>query len=460
MKYDVFISYSRKDKEIADSLCRLFDKAGVKYWIDRNIHGSANFLYEITQHIRNCKVVVFIASDNAAKSEFTQKEILFALKHHKKVIPYRIGKFQFTDNDELDFVFTNVQWKDTEAEVLDALRILECTSQPIANPASTHKRMLWPYMVLMVIALIFVYLYCSMQKENQTELPPSISTLDTVIVGNDIPQVVNEKSEKGTIREQVSAKNVQTNITVVPSQQHSKEASNTDASKTTPKDCETKMSEEVTQENEALEHILRVLLEQESKEKEIAAKKAQKEAEEERLALMIEDGKGRDGVYQIGDYYNQNGKKGVVFQVSEDGRHGKIISLSNTKCAWCTDEEYKKRIETGATDKNNGMSNQLKIQQIEEWHQKYPAFAWCADLGPGWYLPAIEELHNIFNQKHIVGPTLEKRGTALETKGDWWSSTERSDKPKDAYYLTIRKGYKYDMWKYISIHYVRAVTTF
>ena len=56
MKYDVFISYSREDKAVADSLCHALDKAGISYWIDRNIHGSANFLSEITQYIRRCKV--------------------------------------------------------------------------------------------------------------------------------------------------------------------------------------------------------------------------------------------------------------------------------------------------------------------------------------------------------------------------------------------------------------------
>ena len=142
MKYDVFISYSRKDKVKADSLCKAFDVAGVTYWIDRNIPGSANFLTEITSYIRNCKVVVFIASENSSKSEFTQKEILFALKHKKVIIPYRIGKFCFEDNHELDFIFSNVQWKDTELETLDALRVLGCVPTTIVENLHTERNQL------------------------------------------------------------------------------------------------------------------------------------------------------------------------------------------------------------------------------------------------------------------------------------------------------------------------------
>ena len=129
MKYDVFISYSREDKAVADSLCHALDKAGISYWIDRNIHGSANFLSEITQYIRRCKVVVFIASSHSASAEWTQKEILFANKHHKTIVPYRIGDFRFDDNDELDFVFINVQWIESEAEVIEALQKLGCEDQ-------------------------------------------------------------------------------------------------------------------------------------------------------------------------------------------------------------------------------------------------------------------------------------------------------------------------------------------
>ena len=35
--------------------------------------------------------------------------------------------------------------------------------------------------------------------------------------------------------------------------------------------------------------------------------------------------------YQVGDYYNENGMEGVVFQVSEDGTSGKIIHLTQSK---------------------------------------------------------------------------------------------------------------------------------
>lgn len=158
MQYDVFISYSRKDIAAAETLCRALDEAGVKYWIDRNMHGSVNFLSEITRYIRNAKAVLFIASDNSAKSEWTQKEILFAIKHNKKIVPYRIGDFRFEDNDELDFVFANVQWEHSVEAVVDTLQKLGLVtekrtthpSQPSQASKTTTTKSKW----LWVLALL------------------------------------------------------------------------------------------------------------------------------------------------------------------------------------------------------------------------------------------------------------------------------------------------------------------
>lgn len=154
---------------------------------------------------------------------------------------------------------------------------------------------------------------------------------------------------------------------------------------------------------------------------------------EERLAQMVKEGKGRDGVYQVGDYYNRNGKQGVVFDVSADGRHGKIVSLnqSNGGLLWCSREEYERKIETGASDERNGMNNQRKIQQFSGWREKYPAFAYCTDQGEEWYLPAIEEL-KIFTLndwvRGVVNQTLQAKDATKLFDSWYWSSTENGYK--------------------------------
>ena len=370
-KYDVFISYSRKDMAVANRLCDALDKLGVSYWIDRNIHGSANFLSEITRYIRNCRVVVFIASPNSAQSEWTQKEILFALKHKKEIIPYRIGNFHFEDNDELDFVFTNVQWIESEAAVVSALKELGCTfgstpaptsaptpaPKPVPTPKSPRNPINWRKLIkgsaigAFAVALATLFAYALFAPD--THLPA-----------------------KG--------------ITSAP--------------------------------------------------------------------------------YKVGDYYNENGKEGVVFEVSADGQHGKIVSMTQSSkiLPWSSDEVEVKRL-IGADSMTDGAYNMAKVKAVVNWHRKYPAFKWCADWGEGWYLPSIEELKKFTLDDAIydaVNRTLtSKGGEKLFNRGDlewYWSSTE-SNKQYDgkfcAWYVFMRDGDANYDGKYLD-GYVRAVSAF
>lgn len=168
--------------------------------------------------------------------------------------------------------------------------------------------------------------------------------------------------------------------------------------------------------------------------------------------------------YVIGDYYNDGKKKGVVFEITDDGKHGKIISLTelNEGLQWTSDENEQKRF-IGADDKYNGANNMAKVQQIVGWREKYPAFAWCAYWGEGWYLPAIDELMKFTlddDVRNAVNRTLATKGKQIANRGDWywcWSSTEF--KESCACGVGMSKGYTYDDSKGIT-YCVRAVSAF
>lgn len=103
--------------------------------------------------------------------------------------------------------------------------------------------------------------------------------------------------------------------------------------------------------------------------------------------------------YKVGDFYpdpNVNlddadavaAIEGVVFVVSDDGKSGKIFSLKEGKgLKWSVtgDVDY-------TEDADDGMSNFNTVRAMEPDFYSYPAFAWCASLGEGWYIPAINEL--------------------------------------------------------------------
>ena len=176
-------------------------------------------------------------------------------------------------------------------------------------------------------------------------------------------------------------------------------------------------------------------------------------------------------IYKVGDYYNENGKEGVVFEVSADGRSGKIVSMKQSAkdLQWSSDSAERKRL-IGADSKTDGAYNMAKVKAITGWRDKYPAFKWCADLGEGWYLPSIEELKTFTLNDAVhdaVNRTLMARGgTKLCDRGEWkwyWSSTEKNYKLSSgefcAWGVDMSYGYTYDLGKNDD-NYVRAVSAF
>ena len=160
-------------------------------------------------------------------------------------------------------------------------------------------------------------------------------------------------------------------------------------------------------------------------------------------------------LYNVGDYYNENGLEGVVFEVWDNGNHGKIISIDESHLAWCTSIQYNKNIETGASSETDGWTNTNKIHSNYDIH-KYPAFCWCNDKGRDWYLPTSGEMYSIYKVLRLINNTLlQNRYSAIS--GYYWSSTECS--AYTAMSIHINSGILDSDSKYYSFR-VRAVSAF
>ena len=134
--------------------------------------------------------------------------------------------------------------------------------------------------------------------------------------------------------------------------------------------------------------------------------------------------------YKVGDHYSDGVKEGIVFEVTDDGNHGKIVSLRRSdKLNWASvPEEYDRLI--GADSETDGQYNMDVVKSIPGWESKYPVFKWCADLGEGWYLPSKHELYVInFNYAFI-----KDKLTYKLNDGAYWSSTEVKKQDKEGNY--------------------------
>jgi len=99
----IFISYSRKDKDLVLSIVDHIQKAvGVKCWIDeKGIESGEQFKDVIMAAIDKCEIVIFMMSENSLKSSFAKKEVNYADHMKKRIVPVIL------DGDELRgwFVF-------------------------------------------------------------------------------------------------------------------------------------------------------------------------------------------------------------------------------------------------------------------------------------------------------------------------------------------------------------------
>ena len=369
MNHEVFISYSRKDTDVAKRICNAFDSAGISYFIDKQgISGGFEFPVVLAEAIIECKVVLFLASKNSYDSKFTNAELTFAFNEKPKnsVLPYIIDGS--TMPPALRFVFSSINWRTIESHPIeptlvdDILKLLGRT-RGVATPTITDKS-----------------------------------------------------------REEAARK------------------AREEAERRAREEAERKAREEA--ERKARE-------EAERKAREEAAREARERAE--RVARMKK--------YSVGDYYNDGVREGVVFEVSAEGCRGKIVSLrkSAEKLKWASDAaEYKRLI--GADSETDGAYNMAKVKTISGWRDKYPAFAWCADLGEGWYLPSKKELHILYNSGIILRSKL-----ADDIHDEYWSSTEPNGQSGDYFNAWVCSWhYSHDSYGYrkYTEQFVRAVATY
>lgn len=89
--HKLFFSYSRKDSEKADVLCRLLDTINIPYWIDRDgVYSGSNFKELIVKAISTTDIVLFLSSEHSNNSSNVAKEISIADQYNKVIIPVRL----------------------------------------------------------------------------------------------------------------------------------------------------------------------------------------------------------------------------------------------------------------------------------------------------------------------------------------------------------------------------------
>jgi hypothetical protein len=111
MAHDVFISYSSKDKRVADAMCNKLESNGIRCWIaPRNIRAGMDWGGAIMHAINNCQLMVLVFSSNANASQPIKREVERAMSKGVMVVPFRIEDVQPAGS--LEFYLSTSHWLD------------------------------------------------------------------------------------------------------------------------------------------------------------------------------------------------------------------------------------------------------------------------------------------------------------------------------------------------------------
>lgn len=120
MNHDIFISYSSKQKSIADGVCHYLEENGFKCWMaPRDIPVGSEYGDLIEEAIKTSKVVVLVFSQAASISKWVKGEINVAFTEDKPILPFRIDETEIKGGFRV--MLNQMHWIDAFPHYADRL---------------------------------------------------------------------------------------------------------------------------------------------------------------------------------------------------------------------------------------------------------------------------------------------------------------------------------------------------
>lgn len=106
----VFISYSSREKDIADDVVNRLQAAGIQSWIaPRDIPIGSDYTTEIPAGIEECPFYLVLLSNNSLSSTYVKKEMVRAVDLKKHILPLLLE--EEIPVERIVFLLDNVQYR-------------------------------------------------------------------------------------------------------------------------------------------------------------------------------------------------------------------------------------------------------------------------------------------------------------------------------------------------------------
>lgn len=139
-EFDVFISYSSRNSEIADKICKLLEDKNIECWIaPRDIPMGRKYASIISSAIKSCKIMVLVFSEYAAASPWVESEVAKAFDNKKIIIPFKIEDIELEKYPEFDIRLSNKHWVNAFPDPSTELNQLSNVVTTILGVAQSSK---------------------------------------------------------------------------------------------------------------------------------------------------------------------------------------------------------------------------------------------------------------------------------------------------------------------------------
>ena len=209
MAHDVFISYSSKDKPVADAACATLESSGVRCWIaPRDVSPGMPYAESLVNGLSNSRLMVLVFSANSNRSPQVLREVERAVSKGLPILPLRIEDAPMSQ--EMEFYISSQHWLDALTPPLERhlARLRESVSallsadsdpsrepdygpasgraaddSPLAFPATADSpqahsgKLLWwigAGVVLVLAAVVFAIVAFKSHVTPQSAQPPAI----------------------------------------------------------------------------------------------------------------------------------------------------------------------------------------------------------------------------------------------------------------------------------------------
>ena len=141
MAHDVFISYSSKDKPLADAVCAIVEARGIRCWVaPRDVLPGNTYGKAIIKAINESRILVLIFTAASNSSPQVMREIERAVSKGLIIIPLRIENI--LPSEDIEFFISSSHWLDAVTPPLEGhLNQLADTIFTLLESPSKQRKM-------------------------------------------------------------------------------------------------------------------------------------------------------------------------------------------------------------------------------------------------------------------------------------------------------------------------------